>query len=52
MENYMYTGITAPASDASKIKSEFQRKLEARRTASHGKNTTTYIVMYFCLLVA
>ena len=45
----MYAGITTPASDARKIKSEFQRKLEARRAASHGKDTTTYTVMYFLL---
>ena len=42
----MYAGITAPASDASKIKSEFQRKIEARRAASHGKDTIKYIHCY------
>lgn len=36
----MYTGITAPASDANIIKSEFQRKLEARRMSSLGKGYT------------
>jgi hypothetical protein len=42
----IHTGITAPASDASKIKSEFQRKLEARRNASHGKDMYTVVYSY------
>ena len=47
IKKHAHAGITAPSSDASAIKSEFQRKLEARRISSLGEGVQTYALLTF-----